>query len=162
MYYPLDGRFYQSTEDLRGNENKKLMENMKSTMKRYNLAEVYLGFKNMVEIIHIYEGTNEKHGERFQSLYLETVSLANRFDREGKWSRLRGQQVNQNNIPSEMFKEYWQSTYRPYCCWNEASFDSRMNCGLISEVVEEHYENKINQLKWLFDRKWDHFIQLPK
>lgn len=63
MYYPLDGRFYQSIEALRGNENKKLMENMKSTMKRYNLAEAYLGFKNMVEIIQIYEGTNEKHGE---------------------------------------------------------------------------------------------------
>lgn len=48
------------------------------------LAEVYLGFKNMMEIIHIYEGTSEKHGERFQSLYLETVSLASRFDREEK------------------------------------------------------------------------------
>ena len=49
-------------------------------MKRKNFVhtkqlEVYLGFKGIVEITYLYEGTSEKHGEQFQWQYLEAVSL---------------------------------------------------------------------------------------
>lgn len=48
-------------------------------MKRKNFVhtkqlEVYLGFKGIVEITYLYEGTSEKHGEQFQWQYLEAVS----------------------------------------------------------------------------------------
>ena len=40
-------------------------------MKRKNFVqtkqlEVYLGFKGIVEITYLHEGTSEKHGEQFQ------------------------------------------------------------------------------------------------
>ena len=38
MHQPLDGKFYQATEDLEWNKNEKVMVNMETIMKRYNFV----------------------------------------------------------------------------------------------------------------------------
>ena len=42
-----------------------------------------------------------------RNVYPKTVSLANEFDIEEKWSESCGQQINLNNILLETVKEYW-------------------------------------------------------
>ena len=62
------------------------------TSLRGKLAEVYFGFKEIEEVIYIYEETREKSDERFHSVYAEAVSLAEKFGSEEKRPRLCGRQ----------------------------------------------------------------------
>ena len=76
------------------------------TCRQDKIAEVYFTFKNIEEIIDIYEETCEKADEQFQLVYAEAVSLNNKFGIQEKQPRLCGQQTNRNNILSEMVKQY--------------------------------------------------------
>ena len=50
------------------------------------LAEVYLRFKNIEEILYMYKQMFEEADERFQSVYVEAITLANKAGTEEKWS----------------------------------------------------------------------------
>ena len=129
MCRPSDERFHQDIEDW--DRNPRVMANeLVSTMKDFGhiisfvcekqlpepmrpvvtslqgkLAEVYIGFKKIEEVIYIYEETREKADERFHSVYAEAVSLAEKFVSGEKRPRLCGRPKNRENIPSETAKE---------------------------------------------------------
>ena len=75
-------------------------------------TEIHFECKNIEEIIHSFEDKvkrwkGEKTSERFQLVYSETDSLANKFLLT-RMTTLCGQKLNRNIIPSEIIKEYWQ------------------------------------------------------
>ena len=54
------------------------------TCPQSKLAEVYFRFKKIADITDICEETYEKANERFESVYVQAVTLTNKLDTEEK------------------------------------------------------------------------------
>ena len=72
------------------------------------LAELYVKFKKIEEIIDIYEDTCGKVDERFQSAYDELLSLTKKLYTEDKQPCLCRQHKNRNKLPAEEVEKCWQ------------------------------------------------------
>lgn len=93
MSQPVNEWFYQAIEDLVWDKYIKVMgSRLVITMKNFlqNNCQTQqdhgcvflqgnLGFKKIVQIIYIHKETRKKTDELFQSLFVKTVGLANKF-----------------------------------------------------------------------------------
>ena len=100
------------------------------------LAEMYLGFNKIEEVIQIYEETRANADEWFQLVYDQVVSLTNRFGTKERKTRFNWQQINGSNIPSEAIKQHWQiSVHLPFL--DIASAAVKLH---FSQEKRSHYE----------------------
>lgn len=74
------------------------------------LIRLLRAYKAKFTDAYVQKETYEKVDEPFQSIYIEVVSLAYRFDTEEKEPNVRGWQMNRKNIPSEIFKKCLQTS----------------------------------------------------
>ena len=73
------------------------------------LAEVYFRFKKIEEIISISKETCEKADETFQTIFMPKWLVWLKYLVLWRNNQVScGQQINRNNIPSEVVKQYWQ------------------------------------------------------
>ena len=97
--------------------------------------------------------------------------MVNKFVTEEKQLQLCGQQINQNNIPSKMIKEYWQRSI--YLFFIDIAFTGMKihfvkerrshygRCRFDPEFATEYDENKKNNANQCLAKKWDHVMLLP-